>query len=65
MSDKTPTTTLFHKTTSEQEIIHVAKERALENVHAVDQALGESTENPPKKTEERKLPYDVANNEAV
>ena len=48
MSDSTPITLPFHPTTSEEEIIHVAKERAMENVLAVDQALGKSTENPLK-----------------
>jgi hypothetical protein len=50
MLDQTPTTLPFHATTSEQEIIDVKKERAMENVRAVDQALGESTEDSPKKT---------------
>jgi hypothetical protein len=49
MSDNTPTTLPFHSTTSEEEAIHVAKERAMENVLAVDQALGKSTETPLKK----------------
>jgi hypothetical protein len=51
MSDNTLTSPPFHSTTSEEEIIHVAKERAMEKVLAVDQALCKSTENPLKKTE--------------
>ena len=50
MSDIIPTSPPFHSATSEEEIIHLAKEKAMENVLAVDQALGNSTENPLKKT---------------
>jgi hypothetical protein len=50
MSDNTPTTPPFHSTTSEEEIICTAKERAMENMLTVDQALGKSTEDSLKKT---------------
>jgi hypothetical protein len=50
ISDNTPTTPPFYPTTSEGEIIHIAKEQAVEKVLAIDQALGKSSENPLKET---------------
>jgi hypothetical protein len=51
MSDNTRTSPPFHSTTSEEEIIHVATERAMEKVLAIDQALCKPIEHPLKKTE--------------
>jgi len=50
MADNTTTTPPFHSTTSEEEIVNTAKERAVENMLTVDQALGKSTEDTLKKT---------------
>ena len=50
MSDNTPAAPPFHSTASEKEITRVEKERAMEKVLAVEQALDKSTENPLKET---------------